>query len=282
MGDGGTASVYSVPSLTLGRDPEQAWVYKKYKAAYRPVSLFGMQSLVRLLDRLEPGQRRAFRRSLNWPERVVIDSDHGAAGLILPMIPDEFFTTIRLSNGTRKRKSQEAQFLMMDRTYCARVAQPYADEEQRRHICRSLCYAMALLHRAEVVYGDLSSRNILFRLKPRPAAMLVDCDAVRLSGAAAAFGRQPHSPDWEPPEAIRARRRGDSGWTIQSKETDLYKLGLAILRILAPGDSSSTNTDPTRVKPVLPFHLYTLLERALSSNPADRPSAKTWYQELIR
>ena len=282
IGSGGTANVFALKSYMLAHIPEQKWVYKKFKPTHRPVSLYGMRALVKLIESLEPKRRDLFDRAFNWPERAVVDDGDGASGVVLPLIAEEYFVDLRLSDGTVKRKPAEAQFLLSDRDYCATVGLPYPDEEQRRQLCRSLCYAIALLHRADVVYGDLSARNILFRLHPRPAVKLVDCDAVRVSGAAAAFGAQPHSPDWEPPEAIAARKRRDSGWTIQSKETDLYKLGLAVLRILTPGKGSSTNVDPASARGVLPSHLYTLLQRSLSPDPNARPTAKTWYEELQR
>jgi DNA-binding helix-hairpin-helix protein with protein kinase domain len=283
IGRGGMATVYALPSFFLPEAPAASWVYKQYRSKCRPVPLFGMEGLVRLRHGLPDGQRRAFDRCFNWPVRVVTDDEPGASGVILPLLSDDWFMVLKLSSGTTKRKPAEGQFLFMDRAYCARVGIPFADEEQRRHLCRSLAYALALLDRADIVYGDLSSRNILFRLTPRPAVKLVDCDAVRVHGGAAAFGSQPHSPDWEPPEALRARARRDgTGYNIQNKATDRYKLGLAILRILTPGPMCSLSTDPIAARPHLPMNLFTLLQRSLSTDPATRPPARAWYEELTR
>lgn len=283
IGAGGMARVFALPELFLPEAPDASWVYKKFRPKVRPVAPYGLQSLVRLLDQMPQTQRAALQRHFNWPVRVVTDREAGASGVILPLLTDSFFIDLRLSSGTRKRKPAELQFLFMDASYCARVGAPNVDDGQRREICRSLVYAMALLDRADVVYGDLSARNVLFRVSPRPGVMLVDCDAARCRGDTAAFGKQPHSPDWEPPEAIRARRRRDgAAYTIQNKATDRYKLGLAILRILTPGEGSSVNTDPSVAKRLVPTHIYTLLVRSLSEDPEARPSAKTWYQEMKR
>jgi DNA-binding helix-hairpin-helix protein with protein kinase domain len=283
IGKGGTARVYALPSFFLPEAPAGTWVYKQYKPKYRPAAPFGMDALVRLPEGMPPRQREAFDRSFNWPVRVVADGQPGVAGVILPHLRDDFFIVLRLSSGTIKQKPAEGQYLFMDRAYCARVGIPFPDEDQRRQLCRSLAYAFGLMDRADVVYGDLSALNFIYRLTPRPAVLLVDCDAVRLHGEAAAFGPQPHSPDWEPPEALRARAQGDgTGYSIQSKATDRYKLGLAILRILTPGPHSASNTDPERARPFLPMNLYTLLQRSLSDDPTERPSAKTWYEEFTR
>jgi hypothetical protein len=283
LGKGGMAKVYGLPDLLLPEVPQGHWVYKRYKAKSRPVPMYGLQELVRLLDRLPHDHRRVMHRHFNWPVRVVTDGSHGSSGLILALLPDSFFLELRLSSGRVKRKPAEMQFLFQDDGYCERVGLPSITLAQRQSICRSLVYAMALLDRLDVVYGDLSARNVLFRLRPRPGVMLVDCDAVRARGSAAAVGKQPHSPDWEPPEALRARRRRDStAYTIQNKETDRYKLGLAILRILTPGQGCATSLDPTKARSCLPRNLYELLVNSVSSRPADRPPAAVWYREMRR
>lgn len=283
IGSGAMARVYSIPDFHLPATPSIRYAYKRFRSRSRPVPSYGLEALVRLNEGLAPRQREAFDRSFNWPVRVVVDGKDGAAGVILPLLPDTYFVKLRLSSGTSVRKPAEAQFLFKDSAYCARVGIAFPDEEQRRQLCRSLTYALGLLDRADIVYGDLSSRNLLFRLSPKPSVMLVDCDAVRSQGGAAACGHQPHSPDWEPPEAIDARRRKDStGYSIQSKTTDRYKLGLAILRILTPGDGCSTNIDPRPVRAHIPGSLYTMLERSLGKDPHARPSAKDWHRELMQ
>jgi hypothetical protein len=286
LGHGGMARVFSVPELILSEEPEAKWVYKRYKAKIRPVPVYGLQGLVRLLDRLPHEHRRVMQRHFNWPVRVVTDGSDGSdgsSGVILSLLPDAFFFDLHLSSGRIKRKPTEMQYFLQDQDYCSRTRVPALTLSERRSMCRSLVYAMALLDRLDVVYGDLSARNVLFRIGPRPGVTLVDCDSVRARGSAAAVGKQPHSPDWEPPEALRALRRRDStAFTIQNKETDRYKLGLAILRILTPGQGCATSVDPSRARQCLPRNLYELLVSSLKSEPANRPAAAAWYEEMKR
>lgn len=283
IGAGGMAKVFAIPEFFLPECPGRRLVYKKLFAKFRPVPLYGLAAISRVLSELETEHRAAVERFFNWPLRVVVDDAEGAAGVILPLIPDEYFVNLHLTSGSVRRRPAEAQYLFCDSRYCSTMRIPFLDEQARRALCRSLSYALGLLDRADVVYGDLSARNILFRLNPRPAVMLVDCDAIRLTGGAAALGRQPHSPDWEPPEALRAKRLRDStGYCIQSKATDRYKLGLAILRILTPGPGCSTSVDSARARGVLPPKLYALLEQSLSNDGNVRPSARTWYEEFTR
>lgn len=283
IGKGGMAIVHDIPSLILPEEPGERWVYKKYKQKHRPVSLYAMQQLVRHRAAQEARVKSALDRAFNWPRRVVQDDGDGAAGVILPYIPKGFFLTLTTSSGKRTTKPAEGQFLFQDSTYCARVGIPHPNEEQRRALVRSLCHAFATLEHVQVVYGDLSSLNFLWTLTPRPAVLLADCDSVRVTGGAAPFGRQPHSPDWEPPEAKDAKRRKDSAsYTIQNLATDRYKLGLAILRILTPGRGCSTQVDPESARSRLPHHLYTLLVRSVSDDPTERPSARQWYEAMTR
>lgn len=283
LGKGGMALVYRLPDLYLPDTPAGQWVYKKYKTKARPVSTFALQQLVLSCANRDPSQRTAIERSANWPVRVVVDSNHGASGVVLPLLEDEFFFELHKSSGLVDLKPLELQFLMQDEDYCRRVGVPSVSDAQRREIVRSLTYCLAVLHRAEYVYGDISARNFIISLTPRVRVKAVDCDAIRVRGSQAATGKQPHSPDWEPPECVAAKRQKDHvRYAIQSKATDSYKLGLAILRLLTPGKGSSVNTDPTRARHVLPAHLYRLLELSLSADPAQRPSPKDWYQGLLR
>ena len=231
-----------------------------------------------------PNQRRAIDNSFNWLVRVVTDSDSGAAGVILPRLDDSYFLDLTNSYGEVKHRPAEGQFLAVQRDYFQQKRMHFPTLQERLVLCRSLAKGMGLLHRAEVVYGDLSLRNFLYRLEPKPSVMFVDTDNMRPKGSTAALGQQPHTPDWEPPEALHAKRRGDgTGFATQNYNSDRYKLGLAILRMLAADvPRAAEKRDPSLVRQHLPTGLYLLLEQSLTAPPADRPPAKTWYEEFQR
>ena len=99
-----------------------------------------------------------------------------------------------------------------------------------------LVYEVARLHKQDWVYGDLSFKNAAFAIDP-PRMILLDCD-----GAADLHNQsrqQSHSLGWDPPECAKRN--------VQDKATDVYKLGLAILRCLNPGKGAATMRDPGRV-----------------------------------
>lgn len=283
LAKGGMAVVYDLDTYRIGESPHLPMVYKRYKKPVRPVPIFGLESLVKVRNSWHPDQLKAIERHFNWVVRVVTDDQQGAAGVILPRLDGSYFINLRNSYGEYRHRPAEGQFLAAGRDYFADKQLVYPSLDQRVALCRSLIKGMGLLHRAEVVYGDLSLRNFLYRLDPSPAVIYVDTDAMRPNGTTSVFSLQPHTPDWEPPEALRAKKRGDGiGFAVQNFNSDRYKLGLAILRILADVPRAAEKRDPNLVKPILPPHLFQLLEHSLLGEPADRPTAKTWHEEFRR
>jgi hypothetical protein len=127
---------------------------------------------------------------------------------------------------------------------------------------------MFLHQELNFVFGDISATNEVFRLDTRPMVMFLDCDGLRRPGSVASTD-QLNTPDWVPPEA-----------SSLTEPTDLYKLGLFILRCLTPGPLCSTSTDPARALSELDPEGGDLLRRALSVDPHDRPSAAEWHRRL--
>lgn len=283
LAKGGMATIHDLPDYRIGEQPDWPLVYKKYKKSVRPVPAFGLEALVKIRDDWHPDQRRTIDRSFNWMVRVVTDGQNGAAGVILPRLHDSYFVDLTTSYGEVRHRPAEMQYLAAGRDYLRNKRMACPDLNQRAALCASLAKGMALLHRADVVYGDLSLRNVLYRLEPTPHVVYVDADAMRPTGSSSSFRLQPHTPDWEPPEALHAMKRGDGvGFAVQNLSTDRYKLGLAILRVLADVPRVAEKRDPTLLRGVLPRRLYELLELSLHGQPADRPTAKTWYEEFRR
>ncbi len=283
LAKGGMAEVFDLPDFRIGENPEWRLVYKRYKKQTRknPVPIFGMEAFIRLRESWEPKQQVAMDRSFNWMVRVVTDDKSGAAGILLPRLDASYFAKKYNSYGEVKDDPCEAQLLVGSDQDYQRWRIPNPSLEQRLLICRDLALGMGKLHRTGVVYGDLSLRNFLYRLEPTVSVIYVDTDAMRLSGQSAALGRQPHTGDWEPPEALHAQRAGNTnGFATQNYQTDRYKLGLAILRILARVPRVSETRDPSHLKRVLPTSTFRMLEQSLQGKPADRPEAKDWYQEF--
>jgi hypothetical protein len=164
------------------------------------------------------------------------------------------------------------QFLFIPPDKALRLGTPIPSPQERLTICRDFAATLAYLHdELGVVFGDINARNAVFRLDAEPTVMFVDCDAVRVRGDMAA-GPQLNAPDWDPPE----------GASPLGLKTDLYKLGLFVLRCITPAAGSSVNTDPAQARGALDATGLAMLREALRGRPDDRPSAQAWNRYLRR
>ena len=267
LGAGGQAVIHDLPGLRLPDVPGPL-VYKKYRDDRAPRT-HDMFRLVQLREGLAGADRARLDAIATWPVRLVCDGPD-LRGVVLPRIPDSYFQPVTLpGTGASKKLVREVQHLFVDPAIGRRTGMPEVTREQRLTICRDFAAALDFLHgpAMDVVFGDINAKNELFRLGPEPTVMLVDCDAVRPRGAVTG-GLQLNAPDWEPP-----------GRTTLNRATDLYKLGLFVLRcVLPPGSQTSTRRDP--VPGLLDDAGTALLTRALAPDPHDRPSAGEWLRHL--
>ncbi|PRY34259.1 hypothetical protein [Umezawaea tangerina] len=259
LGEGGQAKVYRAPHATLADVPGPL-VYKQYKAGQAPPH--GLAAVVARRLRMDEHTRRRLDAATAWPVRAVVE-DGEVRGVLMRHIPGTYFEDRVKPSGVSARTLREVQHLFVDPLRSARLGMPAPSAVERVLVCRDFASAVHLLHRNDLVIGDLNPRNAVYRLAERPCVMLVDCDAFRLKGAAAVV-RQLNAPDWDPPE------------DVLSQSSDLYKFGLFVLRCLSPGAFASVARDPSRVDAVLPGEGPSLLRAALSGDPAERTTAQTW------
>jgi hypothetical protein len=268
LGRGGQGRVHLLPQLSLPDAPGPL-VYKEYHARSAPPH--GLSALVAKRNRLEPAERARLDARACWPLRVVEDGG-SVTGVILPLIPDSFRQERVLpGTGRRTKGVREVQHLIVDPAMTRRLGMPCPSPAQRLVICRDLAAAVHLVHRLDLVVGDMNARNALYQLSGRPAVMLLDCDAFRIMGSASVVP-QLNAPDWFPPE----------GPDALNQATDRYKIGLFVLRCLAPGKLSSIDRDPARADAALDVEGRALLRAALSHTPRERTTAQAWGRYFDR
>jgi hypothetical protein len=260
---GGQARIYMAADLVLAGE-QGPFVFKEYKD--KRISISGLDGVAALRHRLSDDDRAVLDVLANWPVRVVERADGGADGVIIPLIPDDFFYELRLPSGTRKRRPRDGEYLPQPPARCRLVDVPVLGLGDRYRFCRDLAFAIGFLHKRSICVGDISFANVTYAPRLDPCVYLVDCDAARLSGQAPVVP-QLHTPDWVPPEGAR----------VQTTRTDLYKLGLFILRALTPRALSAQNRDPSWADSALDARGRYLLRRALDRDPGKRTSAREWY-----
>lgn len=156
-------------------------------------------------------------------------------------------------------------------------------------ITRQTAEALAALHRAGFVHGDVKPDNI--RLADGGTAVLLDLGFTHRPGENASLLRQGYvlgTLNYLAPELCAPEPSGDQG-------SDLFSLGVTLFEMLTgqlpypPGSLEQTfrrhSCDPPadirRHAGPLPPPLVRLVERLLARHPEERPRAATVVQQLV-
>lgn len=302
LGTGGTAVVHRLPDLTLPGHPGREFVYKEYREKTRkaagPSLGSGLENLVRFRGKLPVRQQTSWDDRIIWPVMVVTDAGDEVSGIVMPIIPDRFFQIYQRRSGQTDRRPREVDALFGDEETMRRVGLPDSGVVTRLRLILGIAEAYGMMHKEGVILGDISARNVVYDPDSvRPAVLVVDVDSARVRGTRSIFSSQPHTPGWEPPEALAAAARSKdtslsphesdqlrNTWAVQSTRTDVYKFGLLVIRILDHGRQRSRNRQPAAAAQILRTHIgrpaATLLERSVDADPAVRPSMREWYDVL--
>jgi DNA-binding helix-hairpin-helix protein with protein kinase domain len=263
LGEGGQAKVYAVP-LALP-DVAGPLGLNHYRPRHPPTPS-GLEALVLRRMRMEVRVRDRLDARAAWPVRTV-EEDGEVCGVLMPLIPDDFFHPRYLPSGSPDKALCEWQHLFVDPERNRRLGMPAPNAKTRVLLCRDFASVLHLLHSNDFVVGDINAKNAVFRLTARPSVRFVDCDGIRVKGSAAVVA-QLNAPDWDPPERTL------------SQSTDLYKFGLLVLRTLCPGNGASLYRDPDHVLGVLGARGHRMLTDTLGAAAERRPSAIDWGRYL--
>jgi TIR domain len=243
-----------------------------------------VHAAVRFWMGLSPSERAVLDERTIWPRALV---DRGEAksthGFLIPLTPPEFFCNLAdPDSGKIISRPREMKWLISSakQRRAAQIDLTEVDKTERLMLLAQLIYTIGFLHKHGWVYGDLHFGNVLFALNP-PRIILLDCD-----GAAALSDptrRQGSAPFWDPPECqIVSRASKEQPQRLQDDATDVYKLGLMILRSLTPGQGAATTRAPGRIADELDKEGAALVAGALSLDRLARPTAYELYSYLSR
>lgn len=275
LAEGGFGKVYRVPDYRLPDDLDDL-AYKEFTQE-RAQQAHASQAAVAFRDGLNAVERTELDLYAAWP-RAIVEDGGVVIGLLMPLVPDDFFCElIDDKTGIRTTAPREMQWLIASQAQrdAAEVDLPSVDKTQRLTLLAQLVFTVGRLHKRGWVFGDLSFKNAVFAVNP-PRMMLLDCD-----GAASVKDprrKQAHTPFWIPPECENTP--GHVHFDVQDTVTDVYKLGLAILRCLSPGKGATTATGPARLAQELNPAGLDLVARAVGADRGARPTAKELYAYL--
>jgi serine/threonine protein kinase len=258
LGDGGQGIVHQV---AVPESLQPLMAYKQYKTtSASDVDWFALEGLVGLMDAADAETRSWLREHTAWPSTVVTANGE-PRGFLMRLAPDDCFGELRTPKATQTLLALE--FLLNPPDYLARI-NLLVSQAQRLGILRDLASALRRLHALGIVIGDLSPKDVVFGLGPPPRCFLIDCDAVSRDGVSVL--RQVEAADWSVPD----------GEDLATPSSDIYKLGLLAVRLLA-GDQS--RTDVAVIPPSMP-DLADLTRRSVSEEPARRPDPADWVAGL--
>jgi len=276
-----SGALYRVPDYRLPGDHAKL-VYKEF-VSYLAEKAWSADAAVSFREMLNQGGRDELDRYAAWPRALVEDGDD-VTGFLMPLVPDGFSCDREdPDTGVVRPYLREMQWLIASKQqrHYARIDLPDAELPDRLALLAQLVYILAFLHEHGWVFGDLSFRTVVFALNPL-RIMLLRCD-----GAAALTDfdrRQASTPMWVPPESSFWTSSQQQGMQYERQDTltDVYKLGLAVLRCLSPGKGAASSTSATRIAGTLDDEGANLVYRAVSADRSSRPTARELYAYLYR
>ncbi|MCW2935651.1 MAG: serine/threonine protein kinase [Actinomycetia bacterium] len=168
-------------------------------------------------------------------------------------------------------------------------------EHERAVIFRTLVLSIQMLHRKDIVHGDLKPTNILIQQVPGSAlhtAKLIDFDDSYLSGNPPPRDQIVGDSAYGAPEWFGYAMNDDRiSAPMLTKAADIFALGLIFHQYLtnsmpafgprfsAPGQAVAAG-DRLAFDRELSLRLVRLLDRMLSTKPGDRPTIGQVFEEL--
>ena len=245
-----------------------------------------MRQAVQLRDSMSDGDRSDLDEVTVWP-LALVEEGGVVRGCLMPLIRPEFFAELHppATGRTVSRNRDLAWLCMGSRTAIrAGFSQDQVDEFSgllvRMRILVWLVHSVALLHSHGAVYGDINLRSAVFCLGEHPRSVLTGCDRVaRLDDM---LRRQANSPFFLAPECEEPGRnpfaRGRAHF--QDTRTDVYKLGLCVVRCLSRGRGAMQRKSADHLAGQLSPECLDVIKASLSQDPDQRPTAKQLYQAL--
>lgn len=269
IGKGGEGQVFAIRRM-------QDKVYKEFLSAANTIpGRTALERLIELRDKWSPEERLWLSMRTVWPEVVVLDGSR-MRGFLMPRIASHYFRCHGIRSNP-KTVPCEWNLLSMRTRYRGNpnitTTVPEISNYDALVLVHDLARTVAMLHRHDVIIGDMSGRNLLWTDSPTPHVLVIDCDSFRVSGSSGVASPK-QSPDWDDPHLNGA---------ATSQASDVYKLGLAAYRAVWAATTDRPDTlrrDQMKCLDGIPAELSDLIMRSIG--PSDRPSADEWVKTLDR
>ncbi len=314
IGSGAVTEVHRLEAFTVPGHPGGLAVVRIRDREKTRWDSAVLAQLVALRWGLDARERALLDGVAAWPVAVVEGEGGEVVGCLVPLAAHPFYY-LPAEEKSSGKVPQSVKWLVVAPKRARRAGAAVVGERDlvaRSTVLARVCLLLELLHRHGVVFGDLSDRSVLFGVGEVAEAFVVGCEGAALAGEGSV---QRNSAGWAAPELFgggagrgdggsREGRGGDKGGaeegaagafigrgeadasltraaSVQTVATDRYKLGLLILRVLAPaGDGLERSRDADRIRGVLDETGQRMMSDALGDEPDARPGSSEWYQYL--
>ena len=243
------------------RDPSQA--IKRFKSPQQARTSQALHELVRLTRWARPSEVHQLVTRFAWPLAIECEpKNHFVTAYCMPRAPETCYFNLsivsRLADRARpgsftetrkdRRETLQLKYLIDDSWWQGqqiRSQKPQVDEPGRIEIAIDCCDSLQVLHSHGLVYGDISSNNIVARLDPIPGAYFFDADSIAPADLRRAEPLL--SPGWETPLGL------------DPFAIDRSRAALVVLRLLTetpnarPSDPGILNSGGYVVRTLLPY-----------------------------
>jgi|APSaa5957512493_1039668.scaffolds.fasta_scaffold06251_2 DNA-binding helix-hairpin-helix protein with protein kinase domain len=269
------SSLYEIGQGAEGRvfgfQNDPSIVYKEYHLTEgHPPDAGALKRLIDLPKRWTAEEFSWIQDHTAWPQTAVFDGGI-LRGYLMRRIPDSFLR----KHGVRNKPAEiccDWNYLSMRNRFLNNPnifsEVPVPDTQNLLDLISSLARTIEILHRHDVVIGDLSGRNLLWTDTPSWQVLLIDCDGFRVRGVTS-VNHAKQTPDWEDP-ALRS--------SVTTQSSDIYKLGLAAFRAIW-AVSADHPTSPLQASPAdVPNKIKDLISQSVGDSP--RLTAAEWAASL--
>jgi len=246
-------------------------VYKEYKANQLPhLNIQALEELMNVVSTWEKSHQIRLLSRTVWPQTLVA---HGQEkrGFLMPAIEDAFYRRYGLRTNPKRVLCDWNQLSYQDVPLPAHMISevPRPSVEEKMMLIEDLSTTVNLLHQHDIIVGDMSGKNLIWTTQPN-RVVIIDCDSFRIDGRKGVCIHK-ESPGWIDP-TLQGRET--------TKESDIYKLGVAAFRSLWNDPSSIVTpqlVDQTRNSSI-PAALISLISASVGAT--NRPTSHDWVRTL--
>lgn len=165
IGAGGQATVYRLRS-------HRQMLFKQYRLDR--VDSDALDRLVEWRHGLNSGDRELLDRSASWVQSRVVSKEGKTVGVLIPEAPSRFYIEVR-----GKTRLNEIQYLAFGER-ASKLGLHVPGPGVRAEVIASIADLFEMFDRHRIVHGDMSFKNLLWTVRPEPAAYLLDCDCAHI------------------------------------------------------------------------------------------------------